>query len=472
VGAGREGGKIMNRRDFLRLMAGSVAGMALPLGAFELSLAADGRKPNVIVIYTDDQGAVDAGCYGTSDIKTPSIDALAESGVRFTQFYSGAPVCSPSRATLMTGKYPLRAGLAGNVPHVEDAEGLPSDQVTIAEMMKRAGYATAHIGKWHLGSRAETSPSGQGFDYTFGHLGGCIDNYSHFFYWEGPNRHDLWRNGKEVYYPGRFFGDLMVEEAGAFLEANRDKPFFLYFAVNMPHYPYQGDEKWLQEYSGIEPPRNFYNAFVSTMDERIGRLMSKVDELGLRGNTIVIFQSDQGHSTEARAFYGGGSAGLYRGAKGSLFEGGIRVPAIISWPDRLPQGAVRNQMVHSADWMPTIAELCGADIIDPDIDGKSILPIIENDAAESPHEILFWSYNNSWAVRKGNWKLLGNPEDTSNKGPLTSDDRLFLVNLSDDVSEMTNIASQNKKIVSHLKKEYERWARKVDPGTFYLQHIK
>ena len=181
------------------------------------SSMAAAERPNVIVILTDDQGSVDAHCYGAQDLETPAMDSIAAHGVRFTQFYSAAPVCSPSRAGLLTGRYPLRAGLTGNASSHKGGPGMPP-QATLAKMFKAAGYATAHIGKWHLGFTPETMPNGQGFDYSFGHMGGCIDNFSHFFYWEGPNRHDLYRNGQEVYYPGRFFPDLMIEEAHRFLE--------------------------------------------------------------------------------------------------------------------------------------------------------------------------------------------------------------------------------------------------------------
>src|SRR6056297_3126309 len=167
--------------------------------------------PNVIIIYTDDQGSIDVNTYGAEDLYTPNMDLLAETGVRFTQFYAAAPVCSPSRAALLTGKTPLAAGLPGTASSKMGEEGMPSEEVTIAEVLKDNGFVTGHIGKWHLGYIPETMPNGQGFDYSFGHMGGCIDNYSHFFYWNGPNRHDLWRNGREVWADGRFFPDLMVE---------------------------------------------------------------------------------------------------------------------------------------------------------------------------------------------------------------------------------------------------------------------
>lgn len=424
--------------------------------------SASAGRPNVILIVTDDQGAADAGCYGARDIETPHIDSLAARGVRFTQFYSGAPVCSPSRAALLTGRYPLRAGLTGNASSQPGGGGMPAEQVTIAEMLKASGYATAHIGKWHLGFTPETMPLGQGFETSFGHMGGCIDNYSHFFYWEGPNRHDLYRDGREVFYPGRFFSDMMVEEASHFMETNRERPFFIYFALNMPHYPYQGDPKWLERYKNLPSPRNLYAAFVSTLDERVGALLAKVDALGLRERTVIVFQSDNGHSTEVRAFSGGGSAGPYRGAKFSLFEGGIRLPGMIAWPGHLPAGEVRGQMVHACDWMPTIAELCGAKLVNPDIDGKSITGVIRSAAAPSPHDVLYWQVggpgpNAQWAVHQGDWKLIGNAQDTSGGKLSNEDKKLFLANLAQDIGEKKNVAKENPDVLARLLKLRQEW---------------
>lgn len=430
-----------------------------PLAALH---AAENRpaQPNVIIIMADDLGAADAGCYGAQDIETPAIDALAARGVRFTQFYAASAVCSPSRAGLLTGKYPLHAGLAGNASSERGVAGMPS-QPTIAKMLKAAGYATAHIGKWHLGFTPETMPNGQGFDYSFGHMGGCIDNYSHFFYWEGPNRHDLYCNGKEVWYPGRFFPDLMVAEASRFLEQHRNAPFFLYFALNMPHYPYQADVKWLEHYKKLPYPRNLYSAFVATLDERIGELLKKVDELGLRERTIVIFQSDNGHSTELRAHGGGGSAGPYRGAKFSLFEGGMRLPGMISWPGHLPEGAVRSQIVHACDWMPTIAELCGARLPSEALDGRSIVQVIRSAATPSPHAALHWQIGDGpkaqWAVRQGDWKLIGKAWDTSGGDLGKERYPLFLSNLATDVSEKENLADAQPDVVKRLQQLHDDW---------------
>lgn len=419
------------------------------------------RPPNVIVIFTDDQGTLDAGVYGADDLHTPHLDALAERGVRLTQFYAAAPVCSPSRAGLLTGRYPLRAGVPGNISSQPNKLGMAPEEVTIAETLKAAGYATAHVGKWHLGYTPETMPNGQGFDHSFGHMGGCIDNYSHFFYWNGPNRHDLWRNGTETFHDGQFFPDLMVAEAERFMTAHREEPFFLYFAMNTPHYPYQGEEAWLRYYENLPYPRNLYAAFLTTLDARIGRLVAKVDALGLRENTLIIFQSDHGHSMEERAHGGGGWAGPYRGAKFSLFEGGIRVPAIASMPGTLPEGAVRDQVGHGVDWLPTIAAVTGASLLNEDIDGKNLWPVLREARAPSPHEVLYWHVgrgeNAQWAVREGDWKLIGNPRDPTDAAPLTEDDQLFLVNLREDVREMENLAARHPGVVARLQQLYADW---------------
>jgi arylsulfatase A-like enzyme len=426
------------------------------------------RQPNVILIYTDDQGTIDANCYGATDLITPNIDALAERGVRFTQFYSAAPVCSPSRAAVLTGRYPQRAGLASNAGSDKGAEGMSASQVTIAEMLKASGYATGHVGKWHLGYVPETMPNGQGFDYSFGHMGGCIDNYSHFFYWQGPNRHDLWRNGTEIWEDGKFFPDLMVQEATSFIESNQARPFFLYWPINTPHYPLQGTDQWRERYAELPEPRRQYAAFVSTTDEKIGQLLAVVERLGLTDDTIVIFQSDHGHSTEERTFGGGGSAGPYRGAKFSLFEGGIRVPAIISFPGTLPQHEQRDQLAVSVDWMPTVAELCGVSLPDRKIDGASLVEVIKSREPKSSHDVFHWQSGGGlggkpqWAVREGDWKLIGNPNDTSNRAPLTKDDAFFLVNLTADPSEVNNVASDHPEIAGRLTELHETWLAEVE----------
>lgn len=420
--------------------------------------AQSSKKPNVIIIYTDDQGAVDLGSYGSKDIYSPNIDKLAKSGTRFTQSYVAAPVCAPSRAALLTGKYPQNAGVSGNTSATPGSKGLAASQYTMAELFKDNGYATGHIGKWHLGMDKESSPNSQGFDYSFGHLRGCIDNYSHFFYWEGPNVHDLYENGKEVFYDGQYFPDLASEKAIDFVEKQKEEPFFMFYAINMPHYPYQPTQKWREYYKDTPKPRGDYAAFISTIDERIGFLIDKLEQLGIRENTIIIYQSDNGYSTETRAFNGGGDSGPYRGAKSSLFEGGIRLPTIINWKNNLPENNVNNQFIMNIDWMPTLSKFCNLTISTDSIDGLDASEMIQNPAANSPRTSAFWKYGNQWVVRKGNWKLIGNPKDTSNKGKLDLEkDALFLSDLSVDVSEMKNLAAEYPEIVKELIAEYISW---------------
>lgn len=240
----------------------------LGAGGLLLAGAAQGQtdRPNVIVIYTDDHGTLDVNCFGAPDLATPNMDALAASGVRFTQFYA-APVSSASRASLLTGQFTARAGVTGNA----GLKGLPPGKETLAERMKANGYRTALVGKWHLGSLPGYRPYERGFDYFWGFLGGCIDSYSHFYYWAGPNVHDLWRNGQEIHYEGKFFTEETLREAKAFIrEGDPDTPFFLYWAVNIPHYPLQPKEKWLEYYAQLPDPRRMYAAYVSTFDDYLG----------------------------------------------------------------------------------------------------------------------------------------------------------------------------------------------------------
>ncbi len=422
------------------------------------TLAQTKSKPNVIIMYTDDQGAIDLGCYGATDIYTPNLDQLAKDGTRFTQAYVAAPVCAPSRAALLTGKYPQNAGVSRNTSASPGSHGLPKGQLTIAKLFKENGYSTGHIGKWHLGMSEESSPNSQGFEYSFGHLRGCIDNYSHYFYWEGPNIHDLYENGKEVFYEGQYFPDLASNKALQFVEDNEEQPFFMYYAINMPHYPYQPTQKWREYYKNTEKPRGDYAAFISTIDERIGFLIDKLDELGIRENTIIVYQSDNGYSTEVRAFGGGGNSGPYRGAKSSLFEGGIRLPTIINWKNHLPSNVVSDQFLVNMDWMPTLAQLCNLKDIPDDIDGLDLSFMIKNPDTKSPRTSAFWKYGNQWVVRKGKWKLIGYPKDTSNKGKLDlENDALFLSDLSTDVSEMNNLAYQYPEIVKELIADFIAW---------------
>lgn len=430
-------------------------------------------RPNIIIIYSDDQGIHDLGIYGGKNIYTPNTDNLARRGVMFTQMYAPSSICSPSRAGLLTGRYPQRAGMPGNATPpplrgINDREGhrnsggLCSNQPSMAKILRDAGYRTAMIGKWHLGYDAGHRPDDHGFEHWFGHLGGVIDNYSHFFHWNGPTRHDLWRNGIPVHEPGRYFPDLMFEEAKQFLADHRHDPFFIYYSLNTPHWPYQADPYWLEAYQRdqIPWPRDLYGAFVSAQDERIGMLLDYIKDLGLLDHTIILFQSDNGHSVEEVAHFGGGDAGIYRGAKRGLFEGGIRVPSIISWPDRIPQNEVRNHMVHAMDWLPTLLDWLDIPLPEDEIDGKSLVNVIDSNDADEPHETLFWerTYRDQWVVRKGPWKLYANAFDQPGMAKLTDRDReLFLANLDQDPGEMVNMVDKYPDITRELRQLYQKW---------------
>ena len=429
------------------------------------------KQPNVIVILTDDQGTVDLNVYGAKDLYTPNMDRIAKEGTMFTQFYAGAPVCSPSRAALLTGKTNLKAGLEGNVPVPEYADrwqqyGLPSSEITLAEMLKKNGYYTALIGKWHLGHRPENLPNAQGFDYFFGHQRGCIDNYSHTFYWDGPNKHDLYRNVEEVYYDGMHFSDLMVDEIKQIIDTKKTEPFFIYWAFNAPHYPYQGTKKWLDYYKDLPTPRKEYAAFISNTDEKIGAVLDYLEQHQLREDTIIIFQSDHGHSLEERAFWGGGSAGIFRGSKFSLFEGGIRVPALISYPKKLPKNQTVDVACIEMDWFATLAALTQTPITET-IDGQNLLPLIENPKLPSPHKVMHWqfgSYDDSkaqWAIRKGDWKLIGNLNEPRGKNQKNFKADLFLVNLNEDPREQHNLVDQKPQITSELLELHQKWLKEV-----------
>lgn len=412
-----------------------------------VSYAQDDR-PNVIIIYTDDHGTLDANCYGATDLYTPNIDSLAAHGVSFSRFY-GAPVSSASRACLLTGQYAKRAGVTGNAGWT----GIPVGKETMAERMRANGYQTACIGKWHLGSWNEYRPTQRGFDYFWGFLGGCVDSYSHYYYWWGPNVHDLYRNNTEIWQPGKFFTEGMVEEARKFI-TNRDKqrPFFLYWAVNIPHYPLQPKEKWIEYYSSLPNPRRMYAAFLSTFDEYLGEFRTFLRSQGLDKNTIIIFQADNGHSTEIRGMGGGGWCGDYRGGKFSLFEGGIRVPCIVSWPGHFPEGEWRDQTAMCIDWLPTLAEVCRFSVDDMEIDGNSIVSLIKDKNASSPHDVLHFDFTDQeWAVMQGDWKLLYNAIDVKPNDKNETIEGLFLSNIARNPSEQIDYQKQYPEKVKELK---------------------
>jgi arylsulfatase A-like enzyme len=258
----------------------------------------------------------------------------------------------------------------------------------------------------------------------------------------------------------------MVQEAKQVIEKKSEKPFFIFFSMNTPHYPYQGYAKWIQYYrdKGVASPRDLYAAFLTTQDEKIGELIALLEENDLREDTIIIFQSDNGHSTETRAYHGGGYTGLFRGAKQCLFEGGIRVPASISWPGKIPANQFRDQMSVNVDWMPTLIELCGFDTDTSMMDGQSLMPIIINKKAPSNHEQGYcWEFIRrgvpTWVARKGKWKLYANPYDTSRRD-YTYFEKFVLFDLENDPGESFNLYDKEPQVVAELKTLYKTWKNK------------
>lgn len=434
--------------------------------------------PNVILIQADDHGTLDVGCYGSPDLVTPALDALAARGTRFTQAY-GHTVCCPSRAALLTGRYPQRCGIndwCSNHPSDERGVGVVSNAVTLASMLRSRGYRTGLFGKWHLGSRPGSRPRDCGFEEFFGHLGGFIDNYSHQFLHAKPEQppfHDLWENEAEVFSDGRYFPDLVTERALRFLEQEYRRPFYLHVAPNLPHYPYQPDVDLAEACAHLPEPRASYAAMVATLDRRVGQILEAVDRLGLRERTLVCYTSDHGHSTEDFSNWsenygargGGGDTGPWRGAKGSFLEGGIRVPTILSLPGTIPAGEVRNQLVTNMDVMPTILAACGVSEPGADgvLDGRSLWPILNDSTARTPYETLCLQWQDRWMVREGDWKLLFNGVDTTGQHSRHPEGnrelgRWHLASLVADPPEVTNFTAAKPEITARLREAYEHWA--------------
>ncbi|MBI3468409.1 MAG: sulfatase-like hydrolase/transferase [Planctomycetes bacterium] len=448
--------------------------------AAAVATAADAppRKPNVVILFTDDQGTLDAHCFGSPDLYTPNIDRLAASGVKFTQAYAHT-VCCPSRAALMTGRHPQRGGVnswtQGDL-HGPDGINMALEEVTLAEALKGAGYRTALFGKWHLGAHRDFGPEKQGFDEFFGIRDGFIDNFKHDQL-HGEGFHDLYEGTQEVWADGRFFPEMIVERSLKFIEQNRRRPFFLYLAFNIPHYPEQALKEHAARYQHLPMPRRSYAAVVTTTDHYVGKVLDKLQALDLRENTIIVFQSDNGHSVEDyqiktdyhKSGYpkghnyganGGGNTGKWIGHKGDFFEGGIRTPAILSYPATLPHGAVRDQAVSIMDWYPTVLELCGVKPPQVKLDGRPLLPVIHSASAPSPHPVLHFQWQDQWAIREGDWKLIGKPQTRLQPevGPV-----LQLFNLAGEQPERADHAAQQPELVTRLQRLHDAWAKEVAP---------
>jgi arylsulfatase A-like enzyme len=423
-------------------------------------------RPNVLVLYADDLGWGDVGCFGADDVATPHLDRLCASGVRLPQWYSNSPVCSPSRASLLTGRYPGHAGVETILGGDRSTRGLPP-QETLATQLRRRGYRTGMFGKWHLGVDHEFSPRQHGFDESFGFRAGCVDYYSHIYYWGAHNPvHDLWDGDEEVWLNGEYLTTVLGERASEFVARDDARPFFCYVPFNAPHYPMHAPAEYVDRFAHLPDGRRITAAMVAAMDDAIGRILDTLDEHGLREDTLVFFSSDNGPSAESRNWldgeevsYDGGSTGGFRGTKGSLFEGGIRVPSMVSWPRLLPAGVDFAGVGAMMDLLPTILEAVdGAPPQLTDVDGRSLLAGLHQPAAgtddRTDDRTVFWAHDGQWAVRRGRFKRVHHPRDGMTP-PHVLDRALF--DLHDDAAETTDVSDRFPDVADDLDRELARF---------------
>ncbi len=423
--------------------------------------------PNVVILLADDLGYAELGCQGNTDIPTPHIDQLAAHGIRFTNGYVTNSYCSPSRAGLLTGRYPNRFGYETNLIGAQNEDpnlGLPPKETTLAEYLLDAGYISGILGKWHQGGTAKYHPHRQGFDEFFGFL-----HEGHYFV---PPPYDgvttmlrrkvlphggsgRWTSadGKTIYsthmgytepdYDANnpivrgsqpvqekvYLTDAITREAVDFIDRNKDRPFFLYVAYNAVHSPLQGADLYMDRFTQLDDVhRRIFAAMLANLDDSVGEIMQKLESEGLEENTIVIFLSDNGGPTRELT-----SSNLpLRGGKGSYYEGGVRIPFIIQWKDGLPSAQVYDQPIISLDLFSTIAAAANRPVAKDHIDGVNLLPFLRGERTADPHEYLFWSFRDHLALRNGNWKIVRHG----------SEGEVELFNLNDDIDESENLAHQ------------------------------
>lgn len=420
------------------------------------------RKPNVIIIMGDDLGVCDVSMYGCKDIPTPNIDSIAAQGVKFTNGYVSAPVCSPSRAGLMTGRYQHRFGFEFNAGPlqraVNDKEmGLPLTEITLAQEMKKAGYATGMVGKWHLGMQPKFQPTQRGFDEYFGFLFGA-NNYFDPKGAEavtaeagGNEGNQAWpRNPLNPVYRNQtpieendYLTDAFAREAVAYIDRHKSEPFFLYAPFNAPHTPLQATKKYVARFPHIKDQRRqVYAAMVSALDDAVGAILKKLRDTGLEKNTMVVFLSDNGCATYTNAC----TNDPLRYGKLTHFEGGFRVPFTLQYPAKLKGGITYDKPISSLDLFPTVVALAGGQMPkDRPYDGVNLMPFLTEKNKQGPHEVLCWRNGENAGVRKGNWKLF--------KGG----DKYWLYDLTKDQGEQQSVADKYPQVVEDLKKELQKW---------------
>lgn len=462
--------KHQTRRQFLKAVGLAAAALAMPGCANSAQLIsgkASNRKPNFIIFFTDDQGYNDVGCFGSPLIKTPHFDRMAREGKKFTSFYA-QPVCGPSRAALMTGCYPIRLAEPGNRKNAHTI--VHPKEITIAELLKTAGYATALIGKWHLAGprsnsyKPELMPNAQGFDYFYGTP---LHNGYHREVHEKGFKTQLMRNEKILDdFLSQSSMDMLTQnytkEAIQFICKNKNQPFFLYLSHNMPHVPLGASEKFRGKSS-----RGLYGDVIEELDWSIGQILTALKTSGLDDNTLVVFTSDNGPWIEEQIGDYAGSAEPLRGSKMMTWDGGLREPCIMRWPGRIPAGHICDHIATTMDLLPTFAKLAGAGIPNGHvIDGKNIWPLMTARlGAKSPHEAFYYyDYTHLQAIRSGKWKLvLPRPA----KPPWTSwyarmidaVPKTQLYDLEADIEEKYDVADLHPQVVAKLMKLVDK-ARK------------
>ena len=441
-----------------RSVLATIAGLLLVSPGAVYS-AADGQqrsKPNILLIVGDDMGYSDVGFHGCKDIPTPNLDALAASGVRFTNGYVSGPYCSPTRAGLMTGRYQTRFGHEFN-PGAGPEMGLPTTETTLADRIKAAGYATGLVGKWHLGSAPKFHPQERGFEEFFGFLGGA-----HTYFAEKTQT--ILRGTKPV-QEKEYLTDAFGREAVAFIERHKDRPFCLYLAFNAVHTPMEATPERLARFASIEDPRRrTYAAMTVAMDDAIGQVLATLQKRGLDEKTLVFFLSDNGGPTMPGTTINGSSKAPLRGSKRTTLEGGVRVPFVVRWKGTLPAGKVYEHPVIQLDILPTALAAAG---VQPKpewkLDGVSLLPYLLGKNLGQPHDTLYWRFGPQMAVRRGDWKLIrydvgadGQSGD-SPKGrlPKVTDRRLY--NLATDVGESRDVAAEHPEKVQELRAAWQAW---------------
>ena len=449
----------------LRTIAALVVGVGL-LWPSVPDVVAQRRPPNIVLIVSDDMGYGDIGIHGSKDIPTPNIDALAKGGVRFTDAYVTGPYCSPTRAGLLTGRYPQRFGHEFNVersPAHPDA-GLPLGETTLANRLKSAGYRTAIFGKWHLGFTEKHHPLSRGFDEFFGFLAG-----QHSYVDPQPSGPNPLLEGRIPVQQSTYLTDALTDRAVAFIRRHKSQPFFVYLAFNAVHIPMEAPEKYVTRFPKIaDGQRRTYAAMLSAMDDGIGRTLDALRREGLEENTLVIFFNDNGGPTMPGTTINGASNGPLRGSKRQTWEGGIRVASAFRWKGRLPENSVEHRPIIQLDVLPTALAAAGVAIQRRwGLDGVNLLPYLTGQRSGPPHEALYWRLGQNMAIRKGDWKLVRTSErplenvDASAFADLSG---AGLYNLADDIGETTDLAAEHPERVKELAAAWRQWnARLISP---------